>query len=186
MWVGSSHCSDFTLLLAPLSPDTLPVPGRTRWDCGGDGRTPCGTKGLSCSAPVALARPAGGAAESKPSEAFSFLAALPAGRGAGWKWELSAAMELPTAALGIARSVSCQHKGTCPCKQPAREQQTPWGADGTVLGNNHLLPSCCSKQGITALGRQERPGEDLGAVGCCSQSPGTVGTCHPNRDTSGG
>lgn len=65
-------------------------------------------------------------------------------------------MELPTAALGIVRCVSCQHKGTCPCKQPVREQQTPWGGDGSVLGNSHLLLSRSSKQGNTALGRQER------------------------------
>lgn len=100
-----------------------------------------GTKMMSCSALAALAQPAGGAAEPRPSEVVSFLAAQSAGRGAAWKWELSAAMELPTAALGIIHCVSCQYKGTCPCKQPVREQQTPWGGDGTVLGNNHLLPS---------------------------------------------
>lgn len=178
--------SDFTLLSASLSPDTLPAPGRTRWDHGGDGRTPCGTKGMSCSTLVALAWPAGGAAKPKPREAVSFLAAWPAGRGTVWKWELSAAMELPTAALGIARSISCQHKGTCLCKQPVREQQTPWRGGGTTLGNNHLLLSCSSKQGNTALGRQERCGEDLGAVGHCSQGPGSVGMCHVSRDMRSG
>lgn len=95
-------------------------------------------------------------------------------------------MELPTAALGIARSISCQHKGTCLCKQPVREQQTPWRGGGTTLGNKHLLLSCSSKQGNTALGRQERCGEDLGAVGHCSQGSGSVGMCHVSRDMRSG
>lgn len=44
--------SDFTLFSASLSPDTLPIPGRSWWDCGVDSRTPCGTKGMSCLGPA--------------------------------------------------------------------------------------------------------------------------------------
>lgn len=149
-----------TLLSAFLSPDTLPVPGSSRWNCGADGRTPRGSKGMSCSALAVLAQPAGGAAQPKPSKAVSFLAAQSAGRGAGWKWELSAAVELPTAALGIVRCVSCQHKGTCPCKQPVREQQTP----GEVMVLCLKTTTCSS---VAPANRETQPWAGRRGFGSC-------------------
>lgn len=162
-----------------------------------------GDEMLSSLTPAALSLASWRGCRTETQQGSFLPGSLASRKGSRLKKEPSAAAELPAAALGIARRVSCEHKGpmgsgTCPGKQAVlrrgRSKPSPGRGVTTVLGqaawkHSRLLPSYAGEQGKGALGRRERPGEALGAVGSGSQSPGTslaLGTCHLSRDVRRG
>lgn len=110
------------------------------------------------------------------------------------KRELSAA-ELPVAALGIARSVSCKHKALTGPKW-VNKQCCGEGAARSVASAPRWEHKClhlsyAGKQGEQALGGQAVPRAAVpqGALGCSMQSPGTAraqGVCHPCEEVRQG